>query len=858
MRLPYYARPLMRRLLRRAAIAVAIMLPLAALGLIVYLRASLPVVAGTLTVTGPDRAIEIIRDRDAIPHILASTRGDALFGLGYVHAQDRLWQMEFQRRIAHGRLAEIFGEIAVPQDRFLRTIGIGKASESAWRNLDESTRRDVDAYIAGVNAVLANARGRRLPPEFTLLGITPEPWSGPDVIGWIKMMAWDLSENYEFELLRADLHGRLGVNRAADLLLPYPENGPSIVTEPLTPGQTGPGVHSATSSTPAEVRLKPDTTYDSQVRLEPDATFDNQADTPRAPLFADALAVGHPVVARLLGGGAVEGIGSNNWVLSGSRTASGHPILANDPHLGTRLPSTWYLAHLSGGDLDVIGATLPGVPGVATGRNRHIAWGVTNVGADVQDLYREQLSPNGTAALFEGEFEPLTIVTETIRVRDAEPVAIQVRRSRHGPLISDAINANLAGTGRPGVEPLAFQWTALAEVDTTLPAFMAVNVARNWSEFTRALEQLMVPAQNFVYADVDGRIGYYAPGRIPIRARGDGSVPAEGWTGEMEWTGFVPFDELPHAFDPPEGFVVTANHRPMPPAYPHLIALEYPEPYRATRITALVRQSSHATVDDMRSIQADTRSSHAEALLPLLLARVSPADDRERQAVSTLQGWDYEMAGDEGPGAIFAAWFFAVIAEIAGDDLGADLTARYQGHFSYATRFLTTVLARNDESWCDRSGTPVQDTCGDVVTAALRAALADLEERIGERERWRWDAVHVAVFPHQALDGVWWLRSLVSRRVPGAGDWSTVNAGPASVDPRYEQRAGAGYRQIVDLRAGGESRFADAIGQSGHPLSPHYDDYLADWRAVSHRPMRMDRADIEAGAIGHLRLEPAK
>jgi penicillin amidase len=481
---------------------------------------------------------------------------------------------------------------------------------------------------------------------------------------------------------------------------------------------------------------------------------------------------------------------------------------------------------------------------------------VTNVGADVQDLYREQLSPDGAAALFRGTFEPLTVVTETIAVRDRDPVVLRVRSSRHGPLISDAINANLEGTGAPPLEPLAFQWTALAGEDTTLPAFLGVNAAGNWAEFTAALSQLVTPAQNFVYADVDGHIGYYAPGRIPVRARGDGSVPAEGWTGEMEWTGFVPFDELPHAFDPPAGFIVTANHRPAAPPYPHLIALEYPEPYRAERIAALIRERDRATVDDMRAIQADTRSSHAAALLPFFLSRVNASSDRERQAVELLRQWDLTMGGGEAAGAIFTAWFFQVVEQMAGDDLGPALTARYLGLFSYATRFVTRVLEEGDESWCDHSDTAPREGCDEIVIAALRAALDELETRMGRPERWRWDVLHPVVFPHQALDSVGWLRPFVSRRVPGRGDFSTVNVGAASVDPRFEQRAAAGYRQIIDLSLTGDSRFLDAVGQSGHPLSPHYDDFLEDWRAVAHRPMRMGRAAIESGAIGRLTLRP--
>ena len=313
-------------------------------------------------------------------------------------------------------------------------------------------------------------------------------------------------------------------------------------------------------------------------------------------------------------------------------TASGKPLLANDPHLGAQIPSLWYLAHLSAGDFDVIGATLPGAPAVAIGRNRFIAWGETNVMADVQDLFRERLDPTGTRAEFRGAQEPLEIVRETIVVKGAAPVALDVRISRHGPLISDAINANNAESTRiprpAPLEPLAFRWTALDREDTTIVSFLRLNEARNWTEFTAALRDFVVPSQNFVYADVDGHIGYYAPGHFPVRAGGDGSIAAEGWTGLAEWTGWVPFDELPHAFDPPEHFIVSANNRPVPPGYPHRSPLEWPEPYRAQRIVDLLTQKTKLTPDDFAAIQADTFSLHAQALLPLLLARVHPAEAR--------------------------------------------------------------------------------------------------------------------------------------------------------------------------------------------------------------------------------------
>src|SRR5262245_27267136 len=365
----------------RAGVAIVVLLAIALGSIYAFLRRSLPVIDGERTVAGISAPVEIVRDADAIPHVFASNKADALFGLGYVHAQDRLWQMEFQRRIGHGRLSEIFGRATIPQDRFLRTVGFGRAARSAWAATPAWAQEQVNAYVAGINAFIATHHGSRLPPEFSLLRFEPEPWSGPDVLVWVKMMAWDLSANYSFELLRHDLTRAVGAERMAQLMPPYALDGLSILPkgnaaeDTETNGTHGSGQRGTVSSVARDPRGA------SSVLAHWSAT----------------LSQGSPAVRDfLLGAAASEGLGSNNWVVDGTLTASGKPLLANDPHLGTRLPSTWYLAHVKGGDFEVIGATLPGAPAVALGRNPFIAWGATNVAADVEDLYRERLDPTGT------------------------------------------------------------------------------------------------------------------------------------------------------------------------------------------------------------------------------------------------------------------------------------------------------------------------------------------------------------------------------------------------------------------------------------------------------------------------------
>ncbi|MCC7417597.1 MAG: penicillin acylase family protein [Acidobacteria bacterium] len=809
----------MRRLLLKALAGLGAAAALLASAAYVAARRSLPVVNGSIAVAGISAPVEIVRDADGVPHIFAREKAGALFGLGYAHAQDRLWQMEFQRRIAQGRLSEIFGRATLPQDRFLRTVGFARAARSAWDRLPAAARGQIDAYVAGVNAFLAAHHGTTLPPEFLLLGFEPERWTGADVLAWGKMMAWDLSANYVFELLRYDLAARVGSDRAAELMPGYAPDGLSIV-----------GPHE-----------------------------------PIAAAWMQGLSRGDPAVADfLLGNVTSEAVGSNNWVVDGSMTASGRPMLANDPHLGTRIPSTWYLAHLSAGGFDVIGATLPGTPAVALGRNRFIAWGATNVGADVQDLYLERLDASGRFAEFGGRQEPVRVIPEIIAVKGAPAEAIDVRITRHGPLVSDAINANNAEAApsqpRAAVlPPLAFRWTALDPQDPTIASFLELNEARNWREFVAALGSFVVPSQNFVYADVDGHIGYYAPGRIPIRASGNGAAPVEGWSGGHEWTAWVPFEALPHAFDPPSHFIVTANNRPATADYPFLLGLDWPEPYRARRIADRLRAAGAPfTPGDFEAIQADTVSLHAQTLLPVLFSHANPADERGRRALALLQAWDRDARGDSAAAAIFEAWFLRLAPTLVGDDLGPLVTANYQERFSSVTRFVVRTLAGPASAWCDDVRTPGSEGCNDAVARALREALDDLTQRLGsDMSRWRWDAVHRAVFPHSGLDAVGLLRPILSRSRPSAGDWSTVDAGPIASDRPFEQRHAPGYREVIDLSAADDSRFMIDVGQSGHPLSPHYDDFLPDWKAVRLHPMRTTAAEIAAGAAGTLRLVPA-
>ncbi len=802
---------------------------LAGLQVVRRVRAALPVTDGRLVVSGLGAHVEIVRDRDGVPHIFAASDADVMFGLGFVHAQDRLWQMEVQRRLAHGRLAEILGPPAVQVDRLFRTLGISRAAAQALEHYSAETRMLIDAYVAGVNALWSTRSRRTLPIEFALLGVRPEPWRPVDVVAWAKVMAWALDGNWRSELLRASISARLGADRAADLMPAFTPDGPLIVRD--LGWLTSRPVGVASPHTGAGARVTPTS---------------GRVATLRHRLLAAAQEV-----ERLTGLG-VPGSGSNSWVVAGARTTTGGPLLASDPHLPVQLPSTWYLAHLEGDRYQAIGATLPGAPGVVIGHNGRIAWGLTNVMADVQDLYVERVHDWRFAA-FDGALEPMSVRHETIRVKGAPDVPLAVRATRHGPIVSDVVDDG-AGVGTGAA--LALRWTALDPTDGTVEALLEVGRAGSWDAFVRALSHFHSAMQNVVYADVEGHIGYYAAGALPIRAAGDGMVPVPGWTREHEWRGYVPFEQLPHAFDPPDGVIVTANNRVVGEQYPWTIGTTWEPPYRAARILERVDATPKLSSDDLAAIQADVVSGQAQRLLPVL-TRLEGRTDRERVAIALLRTWDARVAAESAAAAVYEAWLAEIPPALLGDDLGVPLLADYLRDTRHVALALHTWLAEGRlAQWCDDVRTPAEERCEAVLLDALARGLDTMARTQGgaDPSGWRWDRANEVRFGHRPFDTVFWLRPWFSRRVAVGGDRVTVNP---VMRVRGETIAPS-YRQIVDLRHPDASRFGLAPGQSGQLGSRHYADQLAGWREVSHRPMRWRRAAIEAAAAGRLRLEPAR
>ena len=550
-----------RRWLWRSLLTIVVIVAVLTALFFWRVRAPLPVTNGTVTVDGLRGRVEVIRDIDDIPHIRANDEADALFGLGYVHAQERLWQMEFQRRVAQGRLSEVVGPEGLPADRFLRTIGLMRAAREAWPKIDGRSRALIEAYVAGINAFLAGHHGGGLPVEFALMRTSPDPWTGEDVVAWQKMMALQLSANWKDELLRVQLAARVGDEGAGQLMPAYTPGGPVILPPDAVSRSQPPGTGPPAAPAPPGI----------------------------APGAVADLAALADIVATLDVAPPLEG-GSNNWVVSGSRSITGKPLLANDPHLAGQSPAVWYLAHLSGGALDVVGATLPGVPGVMIGRNQRIAWGITALLGDVQDLYVEKVNTRDQAE-YNGALEPIRIVRETIKVRGGADVPLRVRITRHGPIVSDVLE-------RPQ-STLAFRWTGLDPEDATAECFIRVNLAGSWPQFTEALRRMHVPLLNFVYADVDGNIGYYGPGSFPVRAAGDGTRPVPGWTSEFEWRGYLHESEWPSAYNPSRGYVVSANNKVAPDSFPFMLGSSWEAPYRAARIVEMIERTSKLAVEDM-------------------------------------------------------------------------------------------------------------------------------------------------------------------------------------------------------------------------------------------------------------------
>ena len=784
-------------------------------------RRRLPQTDGVRRLSGLHGSVEVIRDTWGVPHIYADDRHDLMFAQGFVHAQDRLWQMDFQRRLVAGRLAEVMGAVATPVDRWFRVLGMRRVAEQEVELLDAGILAHLEAYAAGVNARIG--RGR-LPVEFVLLRYTPEPWTVADTLSWIKMMAWDLSVNWEAELLRARLVERLGPEAAAELEPGYLEVWPRVVP---------PGVDSCALGTAA---LKT-------------AALGTAA--------LDRAAAARPFVGPPAG----AGLGSNNWALAGSRTTSGAPLLANDMHLQMGLPAIWYENHLVGDGLDVTGITFPGIPGVVSGHNGHVAWGFTNGFPDVQDLYMERLrrTEDGRVQVaYREEWLDAQVIHEEIRVKGSDPVVEEVIVTRHGPIIN-SLAADLAGE-----QPLALRWTSL-EPDAMIEGLFAMNGARNCLEFREALRHWTAPIQNTVYADTDGNIAYSFPGKVPIRAKGDGRLPVPGWTGEYEWAGYVPFEELPHLYNPSPGYIASANNRVVGDDYRYFLGYDYCLGDRAQRIVELIEARPLSDVAQCRRMQFDLVSPTAQVVSGYL-AQLPVEDPELRAVVGLMKDWDGEMAAESPAAAVIEVFVRRMIALITAHRLG-DAAVCYAGKgptpvltdrsmLGHRSReWLQSILAQPDSHWFNLGCGENRDDC---VRLALRETVDFLKAELGPKiDDWAWGRLHTLTYAHVLGQVPALGQALNLGPYPMGGNADTLWATGTNLhDLASEGVIGPAYRMIVDLGDLRNSLGLLGPGQSGQLGSKHYDDQVEAWFTGDYHPMLYSREDVERGAEARLVLEP--
>ena len=862
-------------------LVVALIGLVAGLGALAWITArAMPQTNGELRVAGLAAVATIRRDINGIAQISASTPHDLFMAQGFVHAQERMWQMEVWRHISAGRLSELFGKGSIDQDRFIRTLGWRQAAERDLAGLSPDARAVLDDYAAGVNAWL-DANRDRLGLAFVVTGADPEPWTALDTLTWGKVQAWNLGGNMDAELFRYLADARLGDPGRTDELFPTLDGGPVIV--PSTAGTAGVDVDAGAGGTPASARAAG---LAHALAPAPAPALDADA----ANAWREVARLGGRVMALAgldgSGGGGLasdHGIGSNDWVVGPAMSASGGALLANDPHLGISMPSIWYVNGLhcavvdAACPYDVVGVSFPGVPGVILGHNARIAWGVTNADPDVQDLVIETLDPTDPTRYVgpDGTSLPFTTRTEQIAVSGGEPTEIEVRETIHGPILND-VDERLRDA------PLmAIRWAATlpeAAPDRTVEAFLRLNVARDFDTFRDALSIYGAPSQNFVYADVDGHIGYQLPGYIPVRANAAdrGLRPVLGSDGTGEWVGQIAFEDLPTALDPAEGWIVSANNAVVDAGYPAFIGADFDPGYRAERIIDLITNYGQdgLTVPEMRVIQNDTAPLRAEDIARTLGERVQPATEAGAGVAARIAAWDGACGVDSLGCAAYMTWEYRVLRAVFDDDLGT-LAPDYVGSpFSWVA--FGKLFADGGSAWWDDTSTDVTETADDIIARALDEAGADLGP-LGDPDTWTWGRVHTATFKEATIgtgSGIGpleWYFNVGPMAVPGtagAVDNTYYQLRRGYPDPDAPGSSGLGiediftvtnlpsYRLAMDLSDLDGAQVVITTGQSGHPFDRHYNDQIGPWRDGGSLPLPFSPAAIDAATVSTLTLRP--
>lgn len=779
----------------------------------------------SLQVTGLRAPATVRRDERGIPYIEAANDEDLYFAQGYVTASDRLWQMDLQRRTARGELSEIFGQATLAQDKLHRTFGFSRIIDQAAANLDPKFNVAVTAYAKGVNAFIDSLTDQTTPPEFRILQYKPRPWTPADSLAAGALMAEYLSSTWQLDVMRGSLSSLPKEKRAA--LLPETSALDVLVVGTDRPGRAATGAQASRLQV-AHRRSSP--IVRESVTIPPAILTElNEVIAAQRQSF-ELLGLAPP---------ALEAIhASNNWVVSGKRSATGKPLLANDPHIPASAPGIWYQTQLIAPGMHVAGVTFPGLPGIVVGHNERIAWGVTNLGPDVQDVYIEKFDKtNPTKYQTPAGLRDAEVRQEQIKVRKSftstatDTQTVEVTVTRHGPIILE----------KDGVR-YALRWSLLDPATLQTAGIFNLNRARNWREFTTALRHYRGPTQNFVYADIDGHIGYYGAGWIPIRKSGDGSVPYDGATDEGEWTGFIPFEKLPHLYDPPSGMIVTANQRVVGSSYPYFISHVWASPYRARRIFDLLSAKPKHTTDDFRKIQGDVYSIAGKTFAQHVAKSLRGAGFQPASFISDLESWDGMMSADSRMAVIVSQMRPAFRTRILNAAMGPELAKVYAWPESEV--LVDRIASEQPRDWLPKEFA----TYAELFKASYEDARAALTKNLGADEsKWSWGAQTKARFTHPLAAAPLIGAQFTIAPIPQNGSGGTVNVGSA-----------VSMRFIADVSDWDKSQHGIPLGQSGWPNSPHWKDQLDDWRNVTPRAFPFSKAAIASATKDTVVLMPGR
>ncbi len=817
---------------------LVVIVVLAVVGLLLWVKSTLPDYAGSYEVEGISGKIEIIRDTYGIPHIFAEHQNDLAFGAGYAMGQDRLWQMDIFKRVSEGRLSELFGKDALEADRLARVLGFARDADVAVAALTQEEKEYLDSFLGGLNRFI-ETRPNEHPVEFRILGYKPEPFTAKDLLSILIYQSFMNNFNWKLELTRALAISELGKDQGRALVPSLTFHGPYL---------TRPGEHSPLEGIPGKREHTDGADALSSVSISPI--------TVTALLDADRLLTKYSGLPSGL-------VHSNCWAISGDLTKSGKPMLVNDYHMPLLVPSLWYELHLSGDGIDAMGITLPGFPGIVAGHNRFIAWGATTDGADTQDIFLEKLNPeNPDEYLYQGKYEPFETVIERISVKEGKALTVHEEKiliSRHGPII----NGIVKGFEKEG--PLALR-TVSGSATGTITFAIKMMRAKNWDDFKGALSHYNAFIWNWVYADRDGNIGFKVNGMIPIRASGDGLMPVPGWEGKYEWAGTIPFAELPEVYNPKSGYLVTANNEISDNSSPSIQGGAFVLPYRAIRIEELIKAGRPLTVDTARSIQADVQSKFGLAIARCVTTAVESSgkgDARAKELADLLSKWDGTADSTPAGPAITNEVFVRLTDHLLKSRVSDDLYRLLKEEMYWTSGLILLMLTDKSYVGCfDDPKTAQVEGKDELIVKCLIEADASLTGYFGTEDvdRWRWGKLHTFTFAHP-LGVVPPFKWLWNRGpFPYSGDVSTVNPGYFNnIDEKpYRVTEGASMRHVIDFGDFGGARFVISTGESERWLSPHYDDQLKLWLNVETHPMWMDRDAIEKNATGILKLTPKK